>query len=129
MAAYSRKKFARALVKMLPGHSVQDVAKVAAQEIIAQRWLRDIDAILRDVSAELLTEQKHLEAEVTSAHDISKELRKSITSFLTDRYEAKTVALTDIVDPSIIGGLVIKTPNEELDASIKTKLTTLKHHV
>jgi F-type H+-transporting ATPase subunit delta len=129
MPAYSRKKFARALVLMMPNHSVQDIAKAAAQEIITQRWMRDIDVILRDVSAELLAERKHLNAEVTTAHDISKELRQSITEFLTERYEANNVSILEKVNPSIIGGFLIETPNEQIDASIKTKLTTLKYHV
>ena len=128
MAAYSRKKFARALVRMLPKHSVADVAKAAAPEIISQHWVRELDAILADVSAELMTTQNHLEARVASAHLISSALRKSITTFLQSRYQAETVSLTETIDPSLLGGLVITTPREEIDASIKNKLSILKHH-
>jgi F-type H+-transporting ATPase subunit delta len=64
-------------------------------------------------------------ASVTSAHALSAAQEKELKAAL------KTVAGKDVkvdvtVDPSILGGLVVKLGSRQIDTSLKTKLNSLK---
>jgi F-type H+-transporting ATPase subunit delta len=64
-------------------------------------------------------------AEVTSAAPLSKEQLASLAETLKGKL-GKTVTLTEHVDPSLIGGLVVKVGSQMIDSSLKTKLTAMK---
>ncbi|MBB4664409.1 ATP synthase F1 subunit delta [Conexibacter arvalis] len=73
-------------------------------------------------------ENKLLPVEVTSAIDLDEATVKS----LGDRIGQQTgqrVELTSKVDPSILGGIVLRVGNQILDASIKHRLDQLRKHV
>lgn len=73
-------------------------------------------------------ENKLLPVEVTSAVDLDEATVKS----LGDRIGQQTgqrVELTSKVDPSILGGIVLRVGNQILDASIKHRLDQLRKHV
>lgn len=64
-------------------------------------------------------------ADVTSAHaltdDQQAELRQTLKAVA-----GKDVALNLTVDPSILGGLVVRIGSRQIDTSLKTKLNSLK---
>lgn len=64
-------------------------------------------------------------AEVTSAAPLSKAQLAELAGTLKARI-GKTVTLTEHVDPSLIGGLVVKVGSRMIDSSLKTKLTAMK---
>jgi F-type H+-transporting ATPase subunit delta len=73
-------------------------------------------------------ENKLLPVEVTSAIDLDEATVQS----LGDRIGQQTgqrVELTSKVDPSILGGIVLRVGNQILDASIKHRLDQLRKHV
>lgn len=64
-------------------------------------------------------------AEVTSAIKLTAEDRDALKAALKDKV-GKNVALNETVDPSILGGLIVKVGSRMIDTSIRTKLTSLK---
>lgn len=64
-------------------------------------------------------------AEVTVASPLSDANRAAVLEALQAQ-SGKSVALTERVDPSIIGGLVVKMGSRMIDASLKTKLNAMK---
>jgi F-type H+-transporting ATPase subunit delta len=64
-------------------------------------------------------------AEVTVASPLSEKNRKAVLDALQTT-AGQTIALTERVDPSIIGGLVVKMGSKMIDASLKTKLNAMK---
>jgi F-type H+-transporting ATPase subunit delta len=68
-----------------------------------------------------------VEAIVTSASALTLEektqLKSSLSSF------GKTIALKELVDPTILGGVKIRVGDLRLDASIRKKLNTLKQEI
>lgn len=64
-------------------------------------------------------------AEVTSAAPLSSGQRQSLADALKEKI-GKTVTLVEHVDPSLIGGLVVKVGSRMIDSSLKTKLTAMK---
>lgn len=64
-------------------------------------------------------------AEVTSAHALSDAQETELKSALKG-VTGKDVAIAVTVDPSILGGLIVKVGSRQLDTSLRTKLSTLK---
>ncbi|WP_423066011.1 F0F1 ATP synthase subunit delta [Devosia sp. CN2-171] len=64
-------------------------------------------------------------ADVTSAAPLTAAQVKSLADTLKAKI-GKSVTLTQHVDPSLIGGLVVKVGSQMIDSSLKTKLTAMK---
>jgi F-type H+-transporting ATPase subunit delta len=64
-------------------------------------------------------------AEVTSAAPLKPAQVEDLAQTLKQKI-GKTVALTQIVDPSLIGGLIVKVGSRMIDSSLRTKLTAMK---
>lgn len=60
-----------------------------------------------------------------TATSLSDELREKLVKKLEAQWDKK-VELTEKVDPSILGGIVLRTDNSQTDASVRTKLEQLK---
>lgn len=73
-------------------------------------------------------ERKLLPVEVTSAIDLDEATVKSIGDRIGEQ-TGQQVELTSRVDPSILGGIVLRVGNQILDASIKHRLDQLRKHV
>lgn len=67
---------------------------------------------------------KVLTAQLISARKIDAKDVKALTDKLSKKYDCK-VQLTTEIDPSIIGGAVLKIGDEVIDASVKTSLLEL----
>ncbi len=64
-------------------------------------------------------------AEVTAAHDLTAAQQKELAATLK-QVAGKDVAIKLTVDPSILGGLVVKIGSRQIDTSLKTKLNSMK---
>lgn len=64
-------------------------------------------------------------AEVTSAHELTAAQQTELKAALKS-VAGKDVAITVTVDPSLLGGLVVKMGSRQIDTSLKTKLNSLK---
>ena len=65
---------------------------------------------------------------VVSAIELSEELKAKVRGTL-EKLTGKKVELTTSVDPSIIGGIIAKVGDLELDGSIRTQLASLKDSI
>ncbi len=66
--------------------------------------------------------------EVTSAVALSAEMKKQIIAKLkNDHWD--TYELNEVVDPTLIGGIILRLNHLQLDQSISTKLRTLKNDI
>ena len=61
----------------------------------------------------------------TSAIPLSESLRLSIKKVLEDQTKG-TIILNEVVDPAVIGGLIVKVGNQLYDDSIRQKLLELR---
>ncbi len=65
---------------------------------------------------------------VITAEPLSEDLNSSLKSRLEDKL-SKTVEMTVTVDPSIIGGIIVRTENTQIDSSIKTRLSDIEKRI
>ncbi len=88
--------------------------------------------VLPDIADEyqiMVDEEKNVShGSVVSAVELSKELQAKVQATL-EKITGKKVELTASVDPSIIGGIIAKVGDLELNGSIKTQLASLKDSI
>lgn len=64
-------------------------------------------------------------ADVTSAHALTAEQETELKAALKS-VTGKEVSISVTVDPSLLGGLIVKVGSRQIDTSLRTKLSTLK---
>lgn len=79
-------------------------------------------AAFRNIAA---ASRGEVSAEVTSAHALDAAQKKELATALK-QVAGKDVAIAVTVDPSILGGLIVKIGSRQIDTSLKTKLNSLK---
>jgi F-type H+-transporting ATPase subunit delta len=76
----------------------------------------------RQIAAE---QRGETSAEVTSAHELTAAQQTELKATLKS-VAGKDVAISVTVDPSLLGGLIVKMGSRQIDTSLKTKLNSLK---
>ena len=123
----SRRVIARTVAAKLlsePNQRKHWVQALAAY-LIETRRADEIDLIVNDIARELFEQRGELVVDVTSARPLTDPVRRELKSLLKEVTDAKEVLLSESVDSSLIGGLIARTPDAQLDASVRTKLKQL----
>lgn len=123
----SRRVLARTIAGKLLGNPSRQShwMQVLAAYLVDQRREAEAELIINDIERELFRQDGQLTVTVTSARPLTADIRASLTKLLTAQTKAKKVHLTENTDAGLIGGLIARTPDAELDASIRTKLNRL----
>ncbi len=106
------------------------VSKSYAQEVAAYLLVEgrvdELDSLLRDVQADWAA-KGYVEVLARSAHPLSLETKADIAKQVQSLYpDAKKVVVTEVADPSVIGGVQINLANQQLDLSVEAKLNKFK---
>jgi F-type H+-transporting ATPase subunit delta len=95
--------------------------------VLAQnRRLNQLSAIIRAFRALAAQHRGETTAEVTSAHPLDDDQVAALKQQLRTRL-GRDVNVDLSVDPSLLGGLVVKIGSQMIDSSIKTRLNSLAH--
>lgn len=122
MNKLSRRKLATYVANQAKDYIVPAaLLKELAGYLVASRRVREADLVVRAIEDELAT-RGLVVADVASAHALSADEKAQIAQ----RIGAEHVVLRETVDPTLIGGVRIKTPGHEMDATIANKLQALK---
>lgn len=103
------------------GSGRRDAVRSAAAWLVSTGRQRQAEYLAKDVAA-LLAARGHVLVNVTTARPVSRDARQSIDAYVRQATGAQELELNLIVDPALIGGVVIETPQAVLDASVRTKL-------
>jgi F-type H+-transporting ATPase subunit delta len=115
-----------ALVAVLERAGISDIAANFLRLVTAHRRLFAV----RDMIRALRVLVANYKGEVTAQVTVAEPLADKHLAALKDALKAvtgKDVALEVAVEPAIIGGLVVKLGSRMIDASLKTKLNSIKH--
>ena len=128
MRLVSRRKLAKyAAEQILAGNDA--VLEEIAGLLIYEKHEREVDLLVRDIEAEL-AENGEIVASVESARALDDSTRRKIEQFLasaaSDKNSKPKVSLRESIDPTLIGGLKLRTPTATLDATVSKKLNDLR---
>jgi F-type H+-transporting ATPase subunit delta len=94
--------------------------------LTANRRLFAVSDVIRAFRALVANFRGEATAEVTVAEQLNEKNLDALKAALKS-VTGKDVALNVKVDPSIIGGLVVKLGSRMVDSSLRTKLNSIKH--
>lgn len=116
-----------AVAKYLTGHLERErpaALRRTAAWLVATRQPRRARELTREVSR-LAAEAGYLYATAATAHPLDAPTRRRAERFLAGHYRARAVELTCTEDPAVLGGIIIDTPTQRLDASLAGRLKHL----
>ena len=87
-----------------------------------KRELRNVIRLFKRLAAD---HRGEVSAEVVSAHPLKDDQLQALKTQLKSRAGGADVAIDAQVDPSILGGIVVRLGSQMIDASIRTKLNRL----
>jgi F-type H+-transporting ATPase subunit delta len=94
--------------------------------VVAQnRRLFAVPAMIKAFRAIAADARGEVAADVTSAHPLSAAQQDELKATLKG-VTGKDVAIAATVDPTLLGGLVVKIGSRQIDTSLRTKLNSLK---
>ena len=122
---FSTDEQAKALVAILDKGGVKGIAANFLRVIAANRRLFAVSEIIRGFNALVAKQKGEVSAYVTVADTLSDARMGEIRDTLKT-VTGKDVQIDVTVDPSIIGGLKVKVGSRMVDASLRTKLNSIK---
>lgn len=116
----------KALTAVLADARIEGSAAKFLKVLTANRRLFAVSDVIRGFRALVAKFKGEATADVTVAEQLSEKNLDALKSALKS-VTGKDVALNVKVDPSIIGGLVVKYGSRMVDSSLRTKLNSIKH--
>lgn len=123
---FSAGEQSRALAAVLDKSGISGVAARFLKVLTANRRLFAVTDVIRAFRALVAKFKGEATADVTVAEKLSDKNLDALKTALKS-VTGKDVALNVNVDPSIIGGLVVKLGSRMVDSSLRTKLNSIKH--
>ena len=96
-----------------------------AAYIVDQKLVNHVEEIIQDIAYEI-SRRGVLDITVTTARPLTDDLRRLVKEFVSQQQQVDTIEFTETVDESIVGGIVIETPDKRFDASVASRIKQLK---
>ena len=122
---FSAEEQSRALGAVLDELKIEGLTKNFFLLVAKNRRLFATPDMIRAFRAMLARERSETSAIVTTAAKLTESQLSALKQALTAAL-GKTVMLDEQVDPSLLGGLVVKVGSRMVDSSLRTKLNSLK---
>jgi len=116
----------KALVAVLAKAGIGGITAKFLNVLTANRRLFVVSDVIRGIRGLVAKFKGEATADVTVAETLSDKNLDSLKTALKS-VTGKDVVLNVKVDPSIIGGLVVKLGSRMVDSSLRTKLNSIKH--
>jgi F-type H+-transporting ATPase subunit delta len=125
----SAKQYAQTLYDLTDGKSKSEIEKSIAdfaRYMHKERKLKLSGKIIESFGKIYNSEKGIVEAEIVTAEKLSDALEKKIENYIKKKYKSEKVIIKNIVDPSIKGGMIVKSGDEVTDGSVRGRLGELK---
>lgn len=99
--------------------------KVLAAYLVETNRVNEVDLLLNDIAQELHVQGGQLTVEVESARPLDAVAKRDLIDFLVAKTGALKVWMHETVDSELVGGVIARTPDAELDVSIARSLRQL----
>ena len=98
--------------------------------LIVERGRAPLVAVMADKYEQLVdADLRRLRARVRSAITLDGDERERLRGTLTKRFQVDDVVLEEVVDPTLLGGLVVETDTMIVDASLSRELDALRRRL
>lgn len=122
---FSREEQGKAIDAVLARLNVNMLTKNFIGLLAQKRRLFALTGIVSAFEALVAQQKGEMTAEVTSAQPLKSEQRTALMGTLKDAMK-REMRLTERVDPTLLGGLIVKVGSRQIDSSLKSKLVRLE---
>lgn len=122
---FSSEEQTRAIAALCDKAGIGGLVANFTKVVAGNRRLFALPGMIRAYRDFVAQHKGEVTAEVVSAHALSSAQEDELKSTLKG-VTGKDVTLDVSVDPSILGGLIVKVGSRQIDTSLRTKLSTLK---
>ncbi|NES93919.1 MAG: F0F1 ATP synthase subunit delta [Desertifilum sp. SIO1I2] len=112
----------KAVLRQIAGEQIHSYTLNFLSLLVDRRRIQFLDAIAQQYLALLRKLNKTVLAEVTSVVELSDEQKQVIRDRVIAMTQAQQVELETTLDPSLIGGVIIKVGSQVIDASLRGQL-------
>ena len=126
------KQYALSLYESVKDKDKKEAEKIIrgfAELLVRENVLARSDKIIAEFSRIWNAGEGLVEAEITSARPLDKAMVKAISNYIKERSKAGAVEIKTAEDKDLLGGVVVRFGDKILDASLKTKLSSLKQEM
>lgn len=116
----------RALSAILDKAGIGGIAANFLKLVASKRRLFAVDGMVRGFQQLVDARNGVVSAEVTVPAALSEKNKAAVLEALKGVTGGKSISLFEKIDPSIVGGLIVKIGSKMVDASLKTKLNSIK---
>jgi F-type H+-transporting ATPase subunit delta len=124
--AFSSQQQADAVTAILARAGISGLAGNFLRLVASNRRLFAVGDMIRDYRRLVAVARGETTAEVTVAEPLAPKHQDALRDALRD-ITGKDVKVVTKVDPSILGGLIVKLGSRMVDSSLKTRLNGIKH--
>ena len=103
------------------GESTKNVARRIASFLVSERRTREIPKLVRSIETELELRGSS-QVTITSVHEVTDSTKMQLAAVLG----AKTPVFSEVLDPTVIGGVKARSGETEIDLTIRGKLNSFK---
>ena len=122
---FSAEDQSKAIGAVLDKAGIAGLAGNFLRVVAKNRRLFAVPAMIKAFRSIAAEARGEIAAEVTSAHALTPAQEAELKAALKS-VAGKDVAIAVTVDPSLLGGLVVKVGSRQIDTSLRTKLNSLK---
>lgn len=121
------------LAQYIADHSQSDgdrrkLAREVAALLLTDHGTAELDSLLRDVRRLRLDQHGILDVTVVSAHEVTDRVLADVRQVLKSEFPGvKQVMVSTRIEPSVIGGIRLEMPDEELNLTVRRKLAIFRH--
>lgn len=127
MKRVSRRRLAQVVVAELrAGKPSARLVRSLAAYLVDHKMTSQVSMLMNDIASEYAQQTGQLDVEITSVHRLTESLQKELQHYFMQQTGAKKVHLHQTFDQQLIGGLIARTPDAELDLSVRRTLTKLR---
>ncbi|SOE16781.1 ATP synthase F1 subcomplex delta subunit [Hoeflea halophila] len=123
---FSAEDQSRAIMALIDKAGISGLVGNFLKVVASNRRVFAVPAIVQSYNETVARERGEVTADVKTAHALSAAQEKELKAALSG-VTGKTVTLNVTVDASLLGGLIVKIGSRQVDTSLRTKLSTLKH--
>lgn len=126
MQKIARRKVANYIASQLAeGVTTKTIAQQAVAYLVDTKQTGQLELLIRDIETALAA-RGTVAASVTSAFTLDSATRTAISEFIKEAEHAESVVITtESVDPDLIGGVIVRSPNRVFDGSVRSQLKSL----
>ncbi|OFI47518.1 F0F1 ATP synthase subunit delta [Floricoccus penangensis] len=97
--------------------------------LVKNKRISQLEEILQQTLLEIEDANGRAQVEVISAIALSEHQLEKIKEISAQKFNLKDVDLINVIDTTIIGGMIIKSRGKIIDSSIKTQLSKLSQEI